>query len=64
MNVDKVTIFQIPPSLQERDAEPYLPDDGHQLQVRPAAVRGRLGPWCCPCRGRSQARQKRHCGIV
>ena len=37
-------LFQVPPSLQERDAEPHLPDDGNQLQVRPPSLRGRLGP--------------------
>ena len=39
-----ISCFQVPPSLQERDAEPHLPDDGNQLQVRPPSLRGRLGP--------------------
>ena len=55
----KFSFFQIPPSLQERDAEPYLPDDGGQLQVWLALVRRRFRPWCCPCRRRPKAGQKR-----
>ena len=40
--------LQVPSPLQERDAEQDLPDDGHQLQVRPPPLRGRIRTWRRP----------------
>ena len=52
-----ILYLKVPPALQERDAEQNLPDDGHQLQVRPPPLRGRLWPRGRSCSRRPQERR-------